>query len=608
MVVGRLACASLLSVVAVSLLASPTLLAGNAPDSPDTAVWVNDLAPIASSDWNYARAAHLLERAGFGGTPDEIARLAAMTPREAVDYLVDYESIDNGHLKPFDAAPIWDPGMDPFPKSRADAVRQARERGESMGVKVNTEGTRRLQPVVNKFFYLLRANVMEDRRAVLWWANRMLSTHRPLEEKMALFWHGHFATGDDKVRDARKMMLQLDLFYSHATGNFRELLLGVTKDPGMLAYLDNAENIEEHPNENFGRELMELFSMGIGNYTEEDIREASRAFTGWTDDKLTFVSRPELHDDGEKTVLGRTGNFDGEDIIDIIAEEAATASFISGKLYRYFVREELDPVLNEIFAEQLRKNDYELKPLLKTIFLSKDFYSPASVATQIKSPVHLVISTYKKLGLTEVPTIPDFSSATGALGQSLFFPPNVAGWAGGRSWITPATLFQRGNFAEQVLFPNTENFYAPDRAMPGIYRAVGEKMAAGMNITQATVVGDSAFNEMADADEDFNTRYGGYMGYVMAFEVVPPIPRFPAKIDLTSMIQDEGISTSEAVVDYFLRRFLSAPIRESDREVLVAFFNTRLGGESINLSTTKLETSLQELLHLILSTPEYQLS
>ncbi|MCH8204514.1 MAG: DUF1800 domain-containing protein [Candidatus Hydrogenedentes bacterium] len=560
------------------------------------------------ADWNYERAAHLIERAGFGGTPAEVARLAAMTPREAVNYLVEYESIDNGHLKPFEESPIWDPGMDPFPKSRADAVRQARERGESMGVKVNTEGSRRLQPVVNKFFYLLRANALEDRRAVLWWANRMLSTKRPLEEKMALFWHGHFATGDTKVRDCRKMIIQLDLFHTYATGNFRDLLLGVTKDPGMLAYLDNAENVEEHPNENFGRELMELFSMGIGNYTEQDVREASRAFTGWTDDRLTFVARPELHDDGVKTVLGRTGNFDGEDIIDIIAEQPATAAFISGKLYRYFVREELVAEVHDRLAERLRESAYELKPLLKTIFLSKDFYSPPSVATQIKTPVHLVVSTYKKLGLSEVPTIPDFSSATGALGQSLFNPPNVAGWAGGRTWITPATLFQRGNFAHQVLFPKVEASDTSKRTMPSIYRVVGEKLAQGLNITQATMSGDSSFNKMADADEDYNTRYGGYMGYIMAYEVVPPIPRFPAAVDLTAMLRREEILTTEATVDYFLRRFLSVPLKADDRTVLVSFLDQQLGGEAIDFSAPDLETSLRYLLHLILSAPEYQLS
>lgn len=577
-------------------------------DIHSEAAWIDDLSPISTSEWNYDRAAHLLERAGFGGTPEEIARLAAMTPREAVDELVDYESIDNSHLESFDHAGIWDDAMDPFPKSRADAVRQARENGSSMGVAVNPEGSRPIQPIVNKFFYGLRANAIEDRRAVLWWANRMLGTHRPLEEKMALFWHGHFATGDVKVRDYRKMLIQLDLFHANATGNFRDLLLGVTQDPAMLAYLDNAENVAEHPNENFGRELMELFSMGVGNYTEQDIREASRAFTGWTDDRLTFVVREALHDSGEKTVLGRTGAFDGEDIIDIIAEQPATARHISAKLYRFFVREGLSEKVHKPLADRLRNDGYELKPLLKTIFLSKDFYSPASVATQIKSPVHLAISTYKKLGLTTIPTIPDFSSVTGALGQSLFNPPNVAGWAGGRNWITPATLFQRGNYIRQVLFPNVENFRPPDRTMPYIYSSVGAKLERGLNITQATMSGDSSFNQMADADEEYNTRYGGYMGYVMAYAIIPPIPRFPADIDLAGTMRAAEAANASDAVSALIRRFLSVSLKAEDRAALVSFLEARIGTGDIDYSAPDLEESLRYLLHLILSTPEYQLS
>ena len=228
--------------------------------------WVDELSPIAAADWSYNRAAHLLERAGFGGTPDEIGRLAAKTPQQAVGWLVDYGAIDNSRLRPFDESGIWDPGMDPFPASRAEAVRIARERGEALGVKVLPEGSaRRLQPVVQKFFYGLRANSVETERLGLWWANRMLTTNRPLEEKLTLFWHGHFATGQNKVRDYRMMLRQNEMLRVNAAGNLHELLIGILKDPAMLVYLDNGENIKKHPNENFGRELLELFTMGVGN-------------------------------------------------------------------------------------------------------------------------------------------------------------------------------------------------------------------------------------------------------------------------------------------------------------------------------------------------------
>ena len=187
--------------------------------------------------------------------------------------------VDNSQLAAFEESGIFDPALDPFPASRPAATDLAKEKGEALGVKVKPAGNRRLQPVVNRFFYWLRASKLETQRLGTWWANRMLTTSRPLEEKMALFWHGHFATSEDKVRDYRKMLKQVQLFQSQGLGDFRELLIGVAKDPAMLAYLDAGVNVKGAPNENFAREIMELFTMGPGNYTEPDIREGARAFT-----------------------------------------------------------------------------------------------------------------------------------------------------------------------------------------------------------------------------------------------------------------------------------------------------------------------------------------
>src|SRR5581483_1897362 len=263
------------------------------------ASWVDDLSPISPADWTADRAAHLIERAGFGAPPDEIARLAAMTPAQAVDSLVDYARVPDPAAASFEESGIWDPGMDPFPPSRAEAVRIARERGAALGVNALPEGSpRRLQPVVDKFFYGLRANAIETQRLAVWWANRLLTTARPLQEKLTLFWHGHFATGESKVRDYRMMLRR------NAAGRLRDLLVGILKDPAMLVYLDNGENVKAHPNENFGRELLELFTMGVGHYTERDVREAARAFTGWTNDVLEFRFDAAQHDFGEKTFLG----------------------------------------------------------------------------------------------------------------------------------------------------------------------------------------------------------------------------------------------------------------------------------------------------------------
>lgn len=590
-----------------ALTVSPAGVGGSVPLGAGPAAWVDDLSPIAPTDWSYERAAHLIERAGFGETPERIARLSGMRPQQAVDELVDYESIENSTLKSFDESGIWDAGMDPFPPSRAEAVRMAREHGEGLGEKILPEGSqRRLQPVVDKFFYSLAANDIETQRLGLWWANRMLTTRRPLEEKLTLFWHGHFATGENKVRDYRMMLRQNQMFREHASGTFRDLVVGILKDPAMLVFLDNGENIKKHPNENFGRELLELFTMGVGNYTERDVREGARAFTGWTNNVLAFKFDADQHDFTEKTFLGRVGQLNGDEIIDTILQQPVTGEFVAAKLYRYFVREDIANSVKAELGRTFRGNGYEMKPLLKRIFLSKDFYSPPSYATQIKSPVDLVVSTYRKMGLSEVPTIPDFGRMTAGLGQALFNPPNVAGWAGGRTWITPSTLLQRGNTFRDVLFPDVKGFRPPDRSMSATDARVGERLAQGMNMTQATREGNAESNMMVDRDEDYNTRYGGYAGAVLAFKRTKLIPRRAAGIDLTAMVKTAGAETVDKVVDHFIYRFLRVSLAEKDRALLVDFLRSKLRTSSVRPGQN-LEESLRELLYLVLSSPEYQL-
>ena len=597
--------------LATTALGAPVDSAGHA--------WIGDLEPLSEADFGYEQAAHLLERAGFGGTPAQIEELVALGLQGAVSRLVDYEQVDDSGLPPFDESGIWDAGMDPFPPSRAAAVRIGRRNGRALGVDVLPErSSRPLQPVVDKFFYGLRSNVFETRRLALWWGDRMVTTPRPLEEKMTLFWHDHFATSEVKVRDVRKMHLQNRTLRAHATGDFRGLVLAVMRDPAMLVYLDNRENVKDHPNENFGRELLELFTMGLNslgnasNYTEQDIREASRAFTGWTNEVLDFRFDAELHDDGPKTFLGREGNLGGEAVLDIILEQPATAEFIAGKLYRYLVREDLEPVLQAELGRRLRESGYELKALLRTILSSRDFYSPPSVATQIKSPVQLVVSTYRKLGVKTAPTVPDLGSLTGRLGQQLLYPPNVAGWAGGRTWITPATLLERGNAMRSVLFPpKLEEFGHPDRRMPGIYRQVEERLAQGMSITAATKQGDAASNAMADADEEYNTRYGGYRGYAMAYERVKLVPRHVLDVDLRAMVLAAGATDAEGAVDHLLRRFLRVPVTETGRVALVDYLAAELESTGLDEEAVgapgKVEKALRSTLYLIFSSPEYQL-
>jgi len=577
------------------------------------AAWQNDLKPISASDWNYDFAAHLLERAGFGGTPEEIQALAKMTPAQAVARLVRYKGVEAAQLSPFDESGIHDPGIEPFPPSRPAVTDQAKKTGEALGIKVKPAGNRRLQPVVDKFFYWLRASVLETNRVAYWWANRMLTTPRPLQEKIALFWHGHFASNEAKVRDYRKLLGELEIFQKMGTGNFRDLTVAVAQSPGMLSFLDAGVNVKGASNENFAREIMELFTMGVGHYTEKDIREAARAFTGWNYDDMKFVVNKDQHDDGEKTFLGKTGRFDGVEIIDIIMQQPATADFIAGKLYRYFVRQDLSPDLQKQLGSVLRDNHYEIATLLEKIFLSRDFYSPASVGTQIKSPVQLVVSTYKKMGLKSIPGVPDFNSETGGLGQQLFSPPTVAGWAYGQSWVTPGLLLERANFVRDVLFPDI-NFLPPDRYNPsGEVRRVANRIREGMDISTATnddtKTGDIAeSNKNADRDEEFNTRYGSFRGWQLAIERVKPIPRDIGAVDLSAMVLHNDLKNTTQVVDYFIHRFLSVAPDEATKKRLVAFLDKELGTSDIAVAQTYMEDSLRLALHLILSQPEYQLS
>ena len=594
---------------------------------------VNDLAPIPAKAWTAVQAAHLLERAGFGGTPEEIARVAAMFPQAAVKELVNFKNSDrarlNAKLAAFDESDIHDAGLEPFPPSRPAVTTQAKQTGEALGIKVKPTGNRRMQPVVDKFFYWLRASRLETDRLAYWWANRMLNTATPMQEKMALFWHGHFATNEEKVRDYRKMKRQLALFQAQGVGNFRDLLIGVAQDPAMLAFLDAGVNVKGAPNENFAREIMELFTMGEGhkgikNYSEQDIREAARAFTGWNYKGLDFVNIAAKHDDGAKTILGRTGNLNGEQVIDLILAQPVTADFIAAKIYRQFVREELADSTRQQLGHILRSNGYELAPLLQVIFLSKDFYSLPSMATRIKSPVELAISTYKKLGLKEVPGVPDFNDATGALGQRLFHPPTVAGWAQGRSWITPGLLLERGNFARDLLFPDI-NFIPPDRYINDeTIRIVSSKIDRGMDISTATrpegkgMGGDAAAagtdsgmiseaTAMADRDEDFNTRYASFRGWQLATQRVKPIARQTAQINLASLVRSQNLSTTTQVVDELLARFLRVTAHPQDRARFITFLNAELGTDQVGVAQTYMEEPLRLLVHLIMSLPEYQL-
>jgi hypothetical protein len=364
---------------------------------------------------------------------------------------------------------------------------------------------------------------------------------------------------------------------------------------------------------------MELFTMGVGHYTEQDIREAARAFTGWSDKDLTLHIDDAQHDGGDKTVLGHTGPLDGQEVLDIILAQPATANFIAGKLYRFLVRDDLSPQFQDRLGDLLRSSNYEIAPFLRTVFLSRDFYSPASVGTHIKGPVELIVSTYRRLGLGATPGMPDFNSASTELGQTLLNPPTVAGWSQGRAWITPGSLLARGNFARAVLLPDVIAFTDPNLdPYPSQVRAFSARIRAGEDITAASKIVDGADgtevkrSDMATANllsahEEFNTHYASLKGWEEAVRRVRPTLRAAAQFSLTTLVLEGGAHSTTQAVDCLIARFLSVPLDSQSRGAAVTFLEAELGTTDLDRAKTYLEEPLRLTTHLIMSTPQYQL-
>ena len=272
------------------------------------------------------------------------------------------------------------------------------------------------------------------------WLDEMINSEAQLREKVALFWHGHFAC---RVVNSFFQQELLDVVRANALGSFKDLLRGVSKSAAMLQFLNNQQNKKQHPNENFAREVMELFTLGRGNYTENDIKEAARAFTGWGYNVGgDFVFRKNQHDTGTKTVLGKTGNFDGDDIIDILLEQKKTALFITKKIYKFFVNENIDAEKVEWLGNRFFQSGYNIKNLLEDIFTSDWFYAEKNIGTKIKSPIELLAGIRRFLPM-QMNNDQAQLLFQRTLGQVLFYPPNVAGWPGGKNWIDSTTLMLR---------------------------------------------------------------------------------------------------------------------------------------------------------------------
>jgi uncharacterized protein (DUF1800 family) len=397
---------------------------------------------------------------------------------------------------------------------------------------------------------LQQANREALNAAMGWWFKRMAQGPYPLQEKLTFFWHGHFTTSAKDERQATLMWRQNELLRQSAAGNFEAFVRAISRDPAMLDYLNNNQNRKEHPNENYARELMELFTLGIGNYTEKDIKEAARAFTGWGHDGNDFVFRRMQHDEDSKVFFGRAGTFDGDDIISMILRHPACPKFISGELFKYFAYDDIEPALAQSMGDKLFSDRYELRPLLRAILTSKAFYSPKSIGVQIKGPLQLVIGTIRALGVPMPPT-QALASALTQMGQLPLMPPNVRGWPGGAMWINTSTLFIRYNTA----------IWLTGGDVPAL-NVVNRKGEAGRPIFPGGV----NFQPGDDAKDGANN--GGDIA-----------------------------ATPEQIVDNWVARLIQRPISDEKKKVLIDALGNRPNSPDAQ----------RKVVQLIVSTPDFQL-
>lgn len=415
-----------------------------------TLLWLLLCAPVlAFAGMGEDEARHLLLRTGWAATPQQVADTARLTRAEAVDRL-----LDGTHRE----------ATTPLPAELQTFVPPPRRRELS-------EDERRA-------FQRDQVRLGLDMRA--WWFAEMLATDSPLTEKMTLFWHNHFVSSQQEVKFPALLVEQNRLLRQQALGNFGTLLHAIARDPAMVLYLDSARNRRTAPNENFARELMELFTLGEGHYGERDIKEAARAFTGWSIDRDTGAFRfyRFQHDDGQKTVLGQSGALDGDDVLDILLAQPATAEFLTRKLWREFISPEPDAAEVKRLAGVLRQARYDIRPWLRATLLSPAFWAPEHRGVLVKSPVEFLLGLAATLDVEGVdPRV--LALASRQLGQDLFAPPNVKGWPGGAAWISSTTLLVRRQMVEWLFRADEAAGPAMARGAPRAAR-VDRRLARGM--------------------------------------------------------------------------------------------------------------------------------
>jgi uncharacterized protein (DUF1800 family) len=557
------------------------------------------LAASANPQWSIEKAAHLLRRAGFGGTPEQIQLLSRMGRDAAVSLMIDYASTEQDDP----AFPIEN--MPDRPPMRMFAVLSDEERKQMRQVFVRLGNGYHAS--------------MQD-----WWVHRMVATSRPLEEKMTLFWHSILTSGFREVHEPRAMYRQNAFLREHALDKFENILHGISRDRAMLAYLDGVKNVKQHPNENYARELMELFTLGVGNYSEQDVKEAARAFTGWAcaDDGAFYVRKRE-HDEGEKTFLGKQGNFDGDDVIKIILEQPAAPKHLAKRLLTFFAEPNPPDAVVNALAARLRASDYDLKGAMSALLKSDYFYSSRLRFSLIKGPAELVVGTARVLDMP-IGDLRQANQQMAQMGQDLFQPPNVKGWDGGRAWINTSTLFIRYNMT-QGLINGTRGQPVRDRFIERLSDRLAQIGIGSGSVKTMKVADLSSGKELADASDDksmmmpaeMEEQVGGLAASVKKLpenaqewlrnvQLPPRYTGVQPQYDPMPVIEKDRLETPEKVVDYYVRRVLQMDLPLDRKQTLIQALAA--SGGKFDSKDPATAQRVRSMLHLMMSMPEYQLN
>lgn len=533
-----------------------------------------ELTTAAKPDWNYEKAAHLLSRAGFGGTPAQIEYLVKLGRDGAVDLLVDFDKVKRNDV-PYPA------GDDLPPLAKAGAF-------------LNLTAEQRMD-VFNVFRRIDQGHMQGMRE---WWFRRMVSTNRPFEEKMTLFWHGHFTSGFSDVKNWRMLYDQNELLRTHCVGKFEPFLMAISTDSAMLEYLDNSSNQKSKPNENFARELMELFTMGVNTYTETDIKEAARALTGWRVTKSggAGVFNSRQHDTSEKTFLGQKGDFELKDIIHIIMQRPETSRYLARKLWEFYAYKNPEPAAIEGLAQKLRDSDFDIRESVRAMLKCDAFYSQTALHAQIKSPVELIVGAYRQLEIppNNAKTMTNFSQQ---MGQTLFDPPNVKGWDGGRMWINTSTLFIRNNFGTGLM----SGYQSAAAKGMQFVREVDEEeeMQVDQNAMKNQLI-DKVLRRKLPA-EKFDA--------VKAIVEKLPSPTFYTSVqppyDPTAALVKYKLTSAEQVIDHYIQRLNLVEVGGEQRQILLATLNA---GKPYDPADPAAVAKIRAAVSLLMTLPAYQLN